>query len=292
MNKIFFALLILLIPFSISADSGLDASYNSNSSASDAIGSLTSVASPVLNLVGAQPGDNDYSNSHLILGIICITVFYVFTNIYLFKLNDKKKKAIIILGVSLIPTLLFGLFCLLTKLILLIYIVALVIYIIIFKTVTKKLIRKRFNKNMEIVKEKDKEFDIEKLNTDTFDIYKKIQLAWMNFELDKVKNLVSKDIFTKYEKQLEKLKKDNQKNIMDKIEFKENKIIDIKLENNIEIIECNMNVTCYDYIINNEEKVIKGKKDKNRNYLYKLVFHKDLKTKKYVLVEKKILKQK
>ncbi len=292
MKKVLLILFLMFIPFSVNADSGFDSNYNSNSSGSDAIGSLTSVASPVLNLIGSDPSQADYESNHLILGIICIIVFYIFTNIYLFKLNDKKKKAIVILGISLIPTILFGLFCLLTNLILILYAVILVIYIIIFKIVTSKKLKKRFNQNMELVKEKDKKFGIEKLNEETFDIYKKIQLAWMNFELNKVKNLISEEIYEKYQKQLDKLKKDNQKNMMENIEFKSNKIANIKLEDNIETIDLNMNITCFDYVVDNEENVIKGKKDKVKDYTYLLVFQKDIKTNKYTLVKKKMLKQK
>ena len=63
------------------------------------------------------------------------------------------------------------------------------------------------------------------------------------------------------------------------------------IENNIETIECEMQVTCIDYIIDNEEKLIKGKKDKFCNYTYRLVFNKDLSNNKYTLIEKKMLKQ-
>ena len=46
-----------------------------------------------------------------------------------------------------------------------------------------------------------------------------------------------------------------------------------------------------DEIIDDKDKVVKGKKDKVQKYTYKLVFNKDLNTNKYVLVEKKILKE-
>ena len=114
----------------------------------------------------------------------------------------------------------------------------------------------------------------------------------MNFELDSIKDIISEEIYNKYQTQLEKLKADKKKNIMEDIQYKSNKITDIKIENNIEIVECEMKVTCYDYIINNEEKVVKGKKDKKINYLYSLTFNKNLNDNKYILVGKRMLKQK
>ena len=78
---------------------------------------------------------------------------------------------------------------------------------------------------------------------------------------------------------------------MEEIEFKKNKITDIEVENNIEIVECEMKVTCIDYIIGEEQKVKKGKKNKKVQYLYRLLFNKELKTNKLILVNKKLLKQ-
>ena len=59
--------------------------------------------------------------------------------------------------------------------------------------------------------------------------------------------------------------------------------------NNIEEIICEMNVTCYDYIIENE-KVLKGSKDKKYNYTYRLYFTNNIKKNKCILEDKKILK--
>ena len=75
---------------------------------------------------------------------------------------------------------------------------------------------------------------------------------------------------------------------MTDIEYKNNKITDIRVEDNIEIIECEMEVICYDYIINDKYEVIKGKKDKKYNYIYKLIFNKIKNN--YILVNKKISK--
>lgn len=79
---------------------------------------------------------------------------------------------------------------------------------------------------------------------------------------------------------------------MDEIEFKSNNIVYINVEDNIEKVICEMNVSCYDYIINNEEKVIKGEKDKKYDYTYRLSFNKNLKDNKLILEDKKLLNTK
>ena len=292
-----FLINIIYIPIIAKADSGLDASYESTASIADAgLSSGSSLISVFSELTKSQPTDEDYESYHIIVTVICAIICYIFTNIYIFKLDKTKpkktKNIITLLIISLIPTIVFLACCLLTKLQLVFYFLVLIIYVIAFKIATKIILKNTLQRNLTIVKEIDEKFNEEEFNQEVFNIYKEIQLDWMNFELDKVKDLISDEIFNDYKTKLDDLKSNKQKNIMDKIEYKSNKITDIKIDNNKEIIECELNVTCNDYIIDNEEKVVKGKKDKTNNYLYKLVFNKDLNNNKYILVSKKMLKQK
>ncbi|MBR5662492.1 MAG: TIM44-like domain-containing protein [Bacilli bacterium] len=284
-------LCITMMPVVVNADSGLDAKYTDASSGESIFGALSSGFSFTGKLLKAKPGDKDFSSSHIIGAIICIITFYIFTSRYIFKIDGTKhKKTKIIftlLGISLIPTILFSLFCFLVKTYLILYIILLIIYIIIFKIITKIITKNRFNNKLS----KLKDFDKDEFNTKAFELYKDIQISWMNFDTTKLKELVTSDIYEDYKTKLDKLKTDCEKNIMDNILFKSNKITDIIFDDNKKLIECELNVTCSDYIINKEEKVVKGKKDKVNDYKYRLVI--DItNSKKYVLVEKKILKQK
>lgn len=288
----FILLSIITIPVIVNADSGFDSNYKESSSVTEAIMSGgTSELSVLGELIQAQPGDKDYKACHIILGIICLLILYIVICVYIFKLDGTKKKNIkkvlTLLGIGLIPTLLFSLLFFLTKLQLILYIFILILLIIPYIIVSKNILKKRLKNKIS----KLKDFDKDKFNQEVFEVYKDIQIAWMNFDYKKLKELVSEEIYEKYEKQLEELKSKNQKNIMDNIEFKSNKITDVIINDNIEI-ECEMNVNCIDYIIDNEDKLIKGKKDKICNYTYRLVFTKDLKNNKYKLIEKKMLKQK
>ena len=292
-SNIITALIIFLmsLPLSVFADSGLDSNYDAKSPA-DLISSFLSVLSTLIKLLFVMPNDEDYSTCHIIMVVICIIVFIIVTNVYLFKLNDKKKKAILVLLISLIPTLIFTLICFLIKTMPIVYIIILTIYILIFRKYTNKKFKEMIEEKISIVKKIDKKFDLDELNKNTFDIYKKVQLAWMDFDLDELKKYISEEMFEQYIKQLEELQKDKRKNIMSNIDFVSNEITNIKIENKIEVIECLMKVTCNDYIIDENEKVVKGKKEKLHTYKYKLVFNKDLKTNKYTLVKKKMNSQK
>ena len=152
-------------------------------------------------LLKASPKDKDYEASHIILGIICLIVLYIVTCIYIFKLDGTKKKnankVLTLLGIGLIPTLLFSLFYFLTNLQLILYIFILILLIIPYIIISKNILRKRL-KN-KILKLKD--FDKDKFNNEVFEVYKSIQIAWMNFDYIKLKELVSNDIYNKYQKQ-------------------------------------------------------------------------------------------
>jgi Ca2+/Na+ antiporter len=288
---------LAFIPYSIKADSGLDANYDDGNSV---VGSVISGGSNVLPLIGElgkiQKGSEDYATGHIVVAIICIIIFYIVACVCLFKLNKnyhrKAKEVFKLLGLSLIPTLLFSLLILLIKLELLVYFFITAIISIISIIAINIIVNKKYQKNILKVKEEDKKFNEDEFNKEVFDIYKNIQIKWMNFKLDDVKELLADDIYEDYKKKLDDLKNDNRKNIMDNIEYVSNKITDMYIKDNIETIECNMNITCNDYIINDKEEVVKGKKDKKNDYTYLLIFNKDLKTKKYKLVYKKMLKQK
>ena len=76
---------------------------------------------------------------------------------------------------------------------------------------------------------------------------------------------------------------------MEDIEFKSNNIVYAKIDNDVEEIICEMNVICTDYI-KEEDKVIKGDKEKKYNYLCRLYFSKNINNNKIILDNKKLLK--
>ena len=282
---------LLIAPNIVLADSGLDSNYKSSGSI---IGGLINALFSLGEIIGAQPGSEDYEVSHVIIAVLCIITFLIVTAVYIFKLGKKKKskKEILIkLGISLIPTIIFSLICFLTELQLILYILMLIVYISTLIISVKVALKKQLAKEMNRLKELDKSFNEEEFANEAFNIYKEVQLAWCNFELDKVKELISEEMYDKYTKKLEELKEKKQQNVMNEIEYKSNKITDVRIDNNIEIT-CEMEVDCYDYIIDDTESVVNGKKDKKINYKYALTFIKNMKNNKYVLAEKKLLKTK
>lgn len=120
----------------------------------------------------------------------------------------------------------------------------------------------------------DANLNLEEFKNIAFNIYKDVQIAWMNFDLDSIKNIISDEIYNMYSMQLDTLKIKHQQNIMDDIKLQNIDITNITYENNIETIETVIEVECYDYIIDNNKKVIRGSKNKKMLYTYKITFTK------------------
>lgn len=123
------------------------------------------------------------------------------------------------------------------------------------------------------IKEIDKDFDISKFKEDVYNIYKDIQVAWMNFDEDKIRSLTTDEVYNMYKSQLETLKLKKQKNIMKDFNLIDVKIIDIKKEKDVIEVKAYLNVTCYDYVIKEEtNEVVRGDSRHKINIKYELTF--------------------
>ena len=117
----------------------------------------------------------------------------------------------------------------------------------------------------------------EKFLKEAYKKYVNIQKAWMNFDYDLLKELVTDELYNTYHSQLEVLKMKNQQNIMSDFDSIKSEIIDINEENNILSVTIFLNVKMYDYVINSENLVIRGSKKKKVNISYNITFVKPLK---------------
>ena len=127
--------------------------------------------------------------------------------------------------------------------------------------------------DIEKIHDIDKDLDINEFKKEVFNIYKDIQVAWMNFDTASIRRLTTDELYNMYSSQLETLKLKNQKNIMDDIELIDVKVIDIRKENDVITIDTYLNVRCYDYVINEKtDKVVRGTSSSKINIKYKLSF--------------------
>lgn len=93
-------------------------------------------------------------------------------------------------------------------------------------------------------------------------IYEDVQKAWMDFELEKVRNVITDEMFNMYSSQLETLKVKNEKNIMKDIQVYKGYLTGYQLQNGELTIITRYIVEQYDYIIDVESQEIKRGTDK------------------------------
>lgn len=123
------------------------------------------------------------------------------------------------------------------------------------------------------------DFDINEFRTTTYEKYKEIQEAWMNFDYDKLKENTTNELFNLYKSELTALKVKKQKNIMSNFYLHNFSIIDMEQGNKNISIKVKMIVSCLDYVINKNEEVVRGTKSRKVEYTYEMTFTKGLEEK-------------
>lgn len=136
----------------------------------------------------------------------------------------------------------------------------------------QKVIEESLNSKLELLN--PSVFPEEKrLEIEAFNLYKQIQFAWMNFDEETLRKCLTDEMFNMYLMQLDTLKVKHQKNIMYDIKYLGSSIKEKYEENGQETIIMNMQVSCYDFIINTKtNKVARGSSSKLNIYSYELTF--------------------
>ena len=116
-------------------------------------------------------------------------------------------------------------------------------------------------------------FDRQKFLNEAFDIYKQVQIAWMNFDLDNVKDIITDEMYNMYESQLATLQVKGEKNIMENMNIKSSIITNITNQNDMVTITVVSQITQNDYIINEATgKVLRGNKNVPMHMTYELKY--------------------
>lgn len=162
--------------------------------------------------------------------------------------------------------------------------IVVVLFIVVF--VIENEISKRKTEKKQIIKSKDMDLDlISKIDpnlnlyefkNEAFNIYKDVQEAWMNLDDGKIRTLTTDELYNMYSMQLDTLRVKNEKNIMKEINLITASLTNLKIENNIETATVIMTVNCYDYIVDSQNKVVRGN-DKNKiEITYELTYIKSV----------------
>ncbi len=116
-------------------------------------------------------------------------------------------------------------------------------------------------------------FNIEEFNFKAYQTFYDVQMAWMDFDYDKLKELLTDELYNNYVMQLDALKLKNHKNTMKDFELIEICLSSLKEENDKYIAEVYLNVKFLDYIENNKTgMILRGTPNRKLNNIYKLTF--------------------
>ena len=136
----------------------------------------------------------------------------------------------------------------------------------------KKKRHEELNNKIDSIMPRLNKKDIEEL---AYQIFYDVQMAWMEFDYDKLKPLLSDGLYNVYVMDLEILKQKNQKNIMKKFRLVKAELIDLNLQNNIYSVQVELEVKFIDYIEDcKSNKVLRGKKRHSVDNTYILTFEK------------------
>lgn len=130
--------------------------------------------------------------------------------------------------------------------------------------------------NLARIKEILPEFDREVFQNEVFDIYKKIQIAWMDFDYDTLRDHTTDELYNMYYSQLEALKIKKHKNIMSDFDLHDFEIVSIDSDQRNVSLKVRIMIECYDYVVDENNNVVRGVKDSKNLYDYEMIFIKGI----------------
>lgn len=119
-------------------------------------------------------------------------------------------------------------------------------------------------------------FDEKRFIDQAYEIYKDIQVAWMDFDYETLRKLTTDELYNLYHSQLVALSVKKQKNIMKDFKLFGAKITNVEHNNASISIKINMQIECTDYVIDKNEKVVRGDANDRMFYNYEMTFTKGL----------------
>lgn len=120
-------------------------------------------------------------------------------------------------------------------------------------------------------------FNKDEFLLNVYNMYCNIQVAWMNFKLEDVKDIITDELYTMYESQLATLTAKGEQNIMKDFNLSRSWMKRTVVENNTITITTGHIIQCFDYIINQTTgEVVRGDKDHKLNIIYEMEFRKTL----------------
>ena len=148
------------------------------------------------------------------------------------------------------------------------------VVVVVIISIHEKSKRRRYDNNLnyQFIDKKYSHSKNRALLKQTYQIFYEVQMAWMNFDYNKLRQLVSDELYNMYFNELETLKLKGQRNIMEGFRVNDIILVNTKEENNV-IEHCiSLKVSFFDYIIDNNGNVVRGSKGSYHKMSYQLTF--------------------
>ena len=120
--------------------------------------------------------------------------------------------------------------------------------------------------------------EIQELLDNAYQIFVDVQKAWMDFDYNKMRELVTDELYNMYYNQLQTLSVKGEKNIMSNFLLNDSYVFSIVDDDDVTYYTIRLKVSFNDYIVNSDNEVIRGNKHKLANMEYELVFVKSTNT--------------
>ncbi len=105
-----------------------------------------------------------------------------------------------------------------------------------------------------------------------YDTFVAVQNAWTEFDYDKLRSLLTDELYNSYHSQLVALKAKKQKNIMSDFDKKKIDITDMKISEDKITLKVSLTVSFYDYVVDKDDNVTRGTKSYKLTNSYDLTF--------------------
>ncbi len=112
----------------------------------------------------------------------------------------------------------------------------------------------------------------EQVLDETYELYKNIQVAWMNFDFDTLRKSLSDELFNTYKMQLNALKVKKQKNVMSDFTRRQMAITEIEENEGLITLTVELLVAQKDYVVDESNHIVKGISSRKMLVHYELTF--------------------
>lgn len=147
-----------------------------------------------------------------------------------------------------------------------------IVIILIIAFIIDKNNKNNKKNNVEVIPTMNLSMEDRKLLEDCYNIFCQIQIAWMNFDYNTLRSLVTDELFNSYQNQLNVLNLKGQKNIMANFSYQGGRILSRQTNGTIETVVIRLAVSFNDYVVDQNNNVVRGNANRLLNMQYELTF--------------------